>query len=733
MRPPTAQRTDRLGEGLVALCAALGLLAFLLGHGLAETPEPGPTFLERWLPAALLLLLALLRRPLLPWLGRHPSLEALFLALQIAPLAVWPLVTFAAWFPPALALLQVNLWVRPRRLETRAWSLALAPVQVLAGMAAAPHGIWLVLLPTTWLATSAALVFLSRSATRARWRSSAPRPFQRQEPGSAEDEAPPQGRLASAAVLALVLGLTTVTAYPLMVAIPRPAFDDGRDRPGFTAESGETTETGARAFGQGRPASDSFPGALRPGGNLGELDYETVMTVGAHLPGAEQGPPRDVGPLYLRALCLDHFTATGLRSTAGRPVTRRDGDDGLEDGWIELGSEAGPARLHLEIRQNALRVPPTDDVVLFAVHPLLSLRLPEVRDDPDRFLALPTGVEVAEFETALRVADPWPDPARLRGRRASHPDGRFLQLPEEGDDLDWLARRARELTAGSADDLERVQRVLRHFQEDFHYSTRTRDVPGLEGIVSFMRREQGHCTSFAAAAVLLLRTLELPARVATGFLAEAADPESGRYLVTRSNGHAWIEVHFEGLGWQTFEATPSARRREALRAAEAGEDDGLASWFAELQGDLRAWARSGADETYLGPLQATLADAPRALRATLERRPWLALPLLLPAALLGLWVRRVLRRQGGGGRRRRSREQDLLHQILAALAHRGHRRSAHQSLREFVGGLELEEETQRELAGLVPLFERASFAGRPLEPQEVERVRLWTRGLAASS
>ena len=70
--------------------------------------------------------------------------------------------------------------------------------------------------------------------------------------------------------------------------------------------------------------------------------------------------------------------------------------------------------------------------------------------------------------------------------------------------------------------------------------------------------QEGYCIHFATAAVLMLRSLDVPARFTSGYVARV--PRSGvdsPFALTDRNAHAWVEVFYEDAGWLYLEVTPS--------------------------------------------------------------------------------------------------------------------------------------------------------------------------------
>jgi hypothetical protein len=53
----------------------------------------------------------------------------------------------------------------------------------------------------------------------------------------------------------------------------------------------------------------------------------------------------------------------------------------------------------------------------------------------------------------------------------------------------------------------------------------------------------------------MARAVGIPARFATGYSQGEYDHAAGRWVVTESNGHSWVEIYFDGIGWVEFEPT----------------------------------------------------------------------------------------------------------------------------------------------------------------------------------
>jgi hypothetical protein len=70
------------------------------------------------------------------------------------------------------------------------------------------------------------------------------------------------------------------------------------------------------------------------------------------------------------------------------------------------------------------------------------------------------------------------------------------------------------------------------------------------------QRRKGHCEYFASAMAIMLRTVNIPSRIVTGFAGGLYNPISGWYVIRASDAHSWVEAWMPGLGWTTFDPTP---------------------------------------------------------------------------------------------------------------------------------------------------------------------------------
>lgn len=174
----------------------------------------------------------------------------------------------------------------------------------------------------------------------------------------------------------------------------------------------------------------------------------------------------------------------------------------------------------------------------------------------------------------------------------------------------FVADLAKRIGKDATNPREKLEAIRRHLYSHHSYSL---DIdPGIgDPIVNFLRRElDGHCQYFAAASVLLARSMGVPARYVTGYYAHES-PDQEVTIVRQRDAHAWAEVWIDGEGWSTFDATPSG--------GMPGQSGGVSFWS-------RLWEKIG--------------DMAESFGAWLRQAPLTHLALLIGAAVaMGIVIR----------------------------------------------------------------------------------------------
>ena len=139
---------------------------------------------------------------------------------------------------------------------------------------------------------------------------------------------------------------------------------------------------------------------------------------------------------------------------------------------------------------------------------------------------------------------------------------RYTQLPDE------LPQRVRdlaeEITMNSDTVYDKARAIEGYFERDgFEYSLTDIPVPkeDQDYVDQFLfETKRGYCDNFSTSMVVMLRSLDIPARWVKGFnegeqLEDENGVETDVYQVTNNNAHSWVEAYMPGVGWMLFEPT----------------------------------------------------------------------------------------------------------------------------------------------------------------------------------
>jgi len=132
----------------------------------------------------------------------------------------------------------------------------------------------------------------------------------------------------------------------------------------------------------------------------------------------------------------------------------------------------------------------------------------------------------------------------------------YLQLPNVSRDVIALAR---QVTATLHTPYEMTVAVQQHLLTSYRYSLETETSASVSPLEDFLfTRKTGYCEHYATAMVVMLRTLGIPARLITGFLATEWNDFGNYYTVRQRDAHAWVEVYLPRSGWIMMDPTPAS-------------------------------------------------------------------------------------------------------------------------------------------------------------------------------
>jgi len=542
-------------------------------------------------------------------------------------------------------------------------------------------------------------------------------------------------------VAALCLfGLIFALALPIFLVTPRAAQ-------GAWAMRGGETSTGFVGF------SDQV--RLGEIGRLQESD-RLVMRVRVEGPGAagSQG-------LRWRGVALDRFDGQGWSQS--REVTRSFAP--LERGLYKLGMTEDIGRLTTQ----TFFVEPIDTAALFAAPRALAVQgaLDYVRQDTEGgIISRPHPQERITYRVYSDTFEPSPE--RLRADRRGNLEGltpnlrqpveAYLQFPDE---LDTRVASLAVLVVNEARARNRydmAKAVEAHLSRNLYGGgyryTLDRRVGGADPLADFLFNVRaGHCEYFSTAMAVMLRTLNIPARVVNGFQAGEYNEAAGAYFVRQADAHSWVEVYFpETDTWVTFDPTPVAGRPDGgggrgvvARLRRYGEALELfwIQWVVaydkqdqntlaqNLRGQIATLGEGGvgAADRLLAALSGWW-EAPRrgGWPAAFAAPPLLLGPGVLLAGLAGVWAWRRrgrwpwLATKGRGGEATGVAVVEFYERMARALAARGALRREDETPLEFAARF-----GSPEVLTLTEAYNRVRFGGRGLGERERTEVEEYLR------
>jgi transglutaminase-like putative cysteine protease len=433
-----------------------------------------------------------------------------------------------------------------------------------------------------------------------------------------------------------------------------------------------------------------------------------------------------IGPLYLRGLPLVDVVGR-RRQDMSRLRAVDDADDGRPDGWCELAPRPHLGdELDLDVRLELLEFAPTGEVIVFCPPATASVELPGVRADAGGAVVArrEPGASRLDYRLVARIPSRVPRPRAETRVLGGDPRAARPSKPLPGV-LEVAAFRA---TAESTNDLDRVRAVMRHLRANFVYEKIDGTFEPADGLAKFAAERHGTCLQFAEAAVVMLRTLGIPARIGRGFLLTEWDFDRDCYVGHARDAHAWVEVEFEGCGFVIFDPTPEASD-DAPSESAAGVAPTPPPTPETPPPDVASPPIEGPDR-----LEQTVADVKALLERVLDwiaANAWIcaALALVAAAAAVRTLHRRALRLSGAEVRAPTAR--GPWERLVVELARRGRRRRPSQTETEFAEAVvAVCGEGFRPLLELTARRQATRFGGRPSTAEDERAIDAFRAAVA---
>jgi transglutaminase-like putative cysteine protease len=375
---------------------------------------------------------------------------------------------------------------------------------------------------------------------------------------------------------AVAAGVTALATGGVFLLLPQPSGPRNLALP-FSLGGGGHSEAD---LGIANPGFSGDPSTRSSSGSYFAVGDRMDLRVRGDLPDDIVMRVRASAPAMWRGALFDHYTGTVWTSDGGEPADLV----GRPPVWYPMPHRSlGPRTpvvqtFYIETEQPSVIFSANQPDRIWYEGPVSVDDLGGLRTDS----TLSAGTVYSVVST--RGSAP---PRLLRSARGSPPPEleRYLQLPET------LPQRVRDLaariTTGETNAFDKITAIEDHLRNNYHYTLDSPVPPeGRDAVDHFLfDARAGFCEQFASATTVMLRSLGIPARVASGYTPGGRNPFTGLYEVRASDAHAWVEAWFPRYGWYDFDPTfavPAAVQPSSELLPLTGALRWLAARFPEL-------------------------------------------------------------------------------------------------------------------------------------------------------
>ena len=280
----------------------------------------------------------------------------------------------------------------------------------------------------------------------------------------------------------------------------------------------------------------------------GQLEKKLVMRVRSQAPG------------YWRVLSFDHYTGQGWE------VSDDENIETIKRPWYSYRFAVPPLEKRGETKQiiqSYSAVAELPNIIPALSYPkYVFFPTKEIGMDSQGNLRSPLGLVDGLTYTVISQV-PYRDRALLQQASTEYPQriaSNYLQIPpeieakvrEKAEQL--LAKANQPITSNYEKTLYLAQAIKQNYSIQVNLPFFSED----EDLVSafLFRYQGGYPDHFPTVLTVMLRSLGIPARLATGFAPGQFNPFTGYYLVHNTDAYAVTEVYFPEYGWYAFDPIP---------------------------------------------------------------------------------------------------------------------------------------------------------------------------------
>lgn len=382
----------------------------------------------------------------------------------------------------------------------------------------------------------------------------------RQQRGTVDEPATASGSPRGALVRVGAVIVAVAAVIGLLAVVPVPRGPAQLTLPSWLSERREVEASGELATATGSPL---LGGPVQGGGARTGAGAGGYPGFSNSMDTSLRGDLGDEVVLRVRAPAADYWR--------GQTFTQFDGRSWTIESFAGGEGNQGPDH----------RIPPADGDLAYPGEPDFIQTFYVEVDMPNILFAAPRAMRVLLDATvwyrpdgALRAdvvlpagsaytvlshrADTTTEGLRAEGdlSNLTVPD-RYLQLPDSTSDRTIAL--ASELSLGSTSTYDTIVSIQQWLGENVEYDLDAPVPPdGADAVDHFLFESQrGFCEQIATATAIMLRSLGVPARIATGYVPSDRDEIAGVWISRARDAHAWVEVWFPSFGWVAFDPTAS--------------------------------------------------------------------------------------------------------------------------------------------------------------------------------